>query len=195
MAQWLWAMVGVIGGWLGATAIEYAKAKGRNLADKEDIREITGLVEAVKHENSVLLEQLKGIGQLRLAAAERRLQAHQDAFTLWRKLILHTHQEDAKVVVHECQEWWEKNCLFLASEASEAFAEAFFAAGEHRTLLESARYQSDRREGSKLLRRNWETVMAAGPRIVAAVALPPLGHAAAGAPDAEGKKEPVTAPA
>jgi len=30
---------------------EYAKAKGKNLADKEDIRRVTELVESVKQEN------------------------------------------------------------------------------------------------------------------------------------------------
>ena len=76
----------------------YFNEKGKNLATKEDIGEITEAVESVKedytkrlkeleHQNALVLEQLRMNQQLRLAAVEKRLAAHQEAFALWRRLI------------------------------------------------------------------------------------------------------------
>ena len=80
----------------------YLSEKGKNLATKEDIAEITKQVEGAKeiystrlkeleHQNALVLEQLKAQQQLRLAAVERRLAAHQEAFTLWRRLVNAAH--------------------------------------------------------------------------------------------------------
>src|SRR5581483_12277242 len=75
----------------------YMSEKGKNLATKEDVADITQKVEEVKsfyasqlqdlqHKNDLLLEQLRSRQQLRMAALEKRLQAHQDAYMLWNKL-------------------------------------------------------------------------------------------------------------
>jgi hypothetical protein len=38
----------------------YLKKKGDNLATKEDIGEITKIVEGIKHENNLILEEVRG---------------------------------------------------------------------------------------------------------------------------------------
>jgi membrane protein implicated in regulation of membrane protease activity len=53
---------------LWTTLKSYGLAKGKNLADKEDIEQLTRLVEDVKQENALVLEHVRGINQLRLAA-------------------------------------------------------------------------------------------------------------------------------
>lgn len=68
-------------------AAGYASEKGKNLATREDIEILTKLVEDVRHKFATDLEEQKAANQLRLAALDRRLQAHQEAFTLWRKLF------------------------------------------------------------------------------------------------------------
>src|SRR5689334_15919765 len=64
--------------------------------------------------------------QLRLAALDKRLQAHQEAFTLWQRLIFADRRNDEfSKVVTECQDWWQSNCLYLTSEARSAFRKAY----------------------------------------------------------------------
>lgn len=157
----------------------YLSEKGKNLATKEDIAEITSKVEDVKelyskrlkdleHQNALVLEQLRAQHQLRLAAVERRLAAHQEAFTLWRRLLGVVHTEQVHSVVLECQDWWDKNCLYLSGEARDSFNRAYFAAASHRDLTQA-------RADVQHVTSNWDLVMKAGADIVAGVELPSLG--------------------
>ena len=61
---------------------------------------------------------------LRLAAIERRLTAHQQAYGLWCRLLRDLHNPDR---VHgtavECQTWWRENCLFLDPKSRRLFWE------------------------------------------------------------------------
>src|SRR5437660_7577904 len=61
---------------------------------------------------------------LRLAAVEKRLDAHQEAYALWYHLLNALHDRDR---VHdaavECQEWWKKHCLYLDPKSRRAFRE------------------------------------------------------------------------
>ena len=157
----------------------YLSEKGKNIATKEDIAEITKQVEQVKelystrlkeleHQNALVLEQLRSQQQLRLAAVERRVAAHQEAFTLWRRLVGNTHSESAHSTVLECQDWWEKNCLYLGAQARDSFNRAYFASSSHRGLTNA-------RVDAELVKENWALVMKAGDDIVASVQLPSLG--------------------
>jgi hypothetical protein len=158
----------------------YFQEKGKNLATKEDISEITSQIESVKanyterltaieHQNALVLEQLRGQHQLRLAAAERRLAAHQEAFTLWRRLLREVHSDKVHQVVLECQEWWDKNCLYLSSAARESFNRAYFAAASHRQLTRD-------RTDATLVTQNMALITKAGDDLVSGVELPSLGQ-------------------
>lgn len=65
----------------------YLPEKGKNLAAKEDISVLTGLVKSVELQRNMRIKAVEANQQLRMAAVDRRLQAHQEAFTLWRKLV------------------------------------------------------------------------------------------------------------
>jgi hypothetical protein len=106
----------------------YTSEKGKNLATKEDIADITNEIERVRssyaeqlqelqHRNDLLLEQLRSRQQLRMAAVEKRLEVHQHAYMLWRKLLSNAHSNAINPIILECQEWWRSNCLYLAAEA------------------------------------------------------------------------------
>ena len=157
----------------------YFSEKGKNLATKEDIGEITAAVESVKedytkrlkeleHQNALVLEQLRMNQQLRLAAVEKRLAAHQEAFTLWRRLIASAYDDALGSVVLECQDWWNKNCLYLSAEARDAFNRSYMLAQDHRTLAQSNRDLDAVKKYSQI-------IFAAGEAIVAGVELPSLG--------------------
>ena len=108
--------------------------------------------------------------QLRMAAAERRLEAHQQAFSLWRKLVHTVHDEkEISNVVAECQQWWENNCLYLSPDARKKFRFAYVCAASHRDFVKD-------RSNPKLVTENWSNITDAGEAIVSGVELPTLGE-------------------
>lgn len=107
--------------------------------------------------------------QLRIAALERRLMAHQQAYTLWRRLLFANRDTNQIFdVIEECQSWWEQNCLFLSPEAREAFHRAYLSAGDHVAFLRS-------HEGAELIRDAFADIERAGSIIAQGVALPSIG--------------------
>ena len=161
----------------------YARKKGENLATKQDIAEITDEIEKVRsvyaerledisQQNRVLVEQAKRKHQLSIAALDRRLEAHQQAYTLWRKLRSVLHKDEVGSVVIECQDWWVENCLYLDAEARQAFLEAYHAAFAYR---EHAAGNRESPEGSEIVKENFMAVLNAGDMIVKGVELPSLG--------------------
>jgi len=141
----------------------YLRKKGENLATKEDLSSITTTVESIKND----LETKK---ELRLAALDRRLEAHQKAFTLWRELVSVSNKKDNEKNcidhVMKCQDWWNENCLYLDAESREAFRVSYLAGHSRPDLLTCGHGES--------LRENFEIIIAAGEKIVAGAALPPL---------------------
>ena len=53
--------------------------------------------------------------QLRLAALDRRLEAHQGAFEMWNEMVhtLEKYSEHSRVI-KKFDEWWVKNSVYLA---------------------------------------------------------------------------------
>ncbi|HCH6572402.1 TPA: hypothetical protein NK433_005017 [Vibrio parahaemolyticus] len=156
----------------------YLKEKAKNLATKEDISEITEAIEKVRsqyneklqeliHQNNVQLEGLKALNQLRVVAPERRLQAHQEAFALWRKMLSSLHSNERVNVVMECQDWYNQNCLYLSAKSREAFSVAYGALAIHNDLLQD-------RTQPESVKRNYLEITNAGSIIVQSVELPAL---------------------
>ncbi|EIY6182742.1 hypothetical protein MND25_004727 [Vibrio parahaemolyticus] len=156
----------------------YFKEKAKNLATKEDIASITQAVEQVRlqhnrqlqeliHQNNVLLETHKMQNQLRLVVPDKRLQAHQEAFELWRKIISNLHSKERNAVVMECQLWYNQNCLYLSSDAREAFLLAYSALAMHGELVQD-------RTNPQAVKSNYLDMTNAGQIILKAVELPPL---------------------
>jgi hypothetical protein len=145
----------------------YLTKKAENLATREDIAGITNEIELVRSEYAVLIEQFKARHQLRMAALDRRLQAHQEAFELWRELLGAAHTDGIGKVVMKCQSWWEKNCLYLEPKVREAFVAAYSAAHMHRALIQG-------RADSKDIRESWDTITRFPNTIFEAIQLPAL---------------------
>ena len=144
----------------------YLSEKGKNLATSEDIEKITQKIESVKLDYSKLLEELKSKHQLKLAAIDKRLDVHQEAFTLWRRLMSKAHTEEVFGVVMECQTWWEENCLYLEPSARTAFSDAYHSAMSHKDILNTR--NPDR------VQENFSKIREAGQKILEAVQLPRL---------------------
>ena len=169
----------------------YLAEKGKNLATKEDVKAITGEVESVRHEysarleslahqNRLILEQSSRRQQLRMAALDRRLDVHQQAYTLWVKLVGSVYREDQLGdVVIECQDWWQRHCLYLDGSARQAFRDAYMAASYHHGLVKA-------REDANALRESWATIMRTGELLVTAVELPSIAGVDSGIQDKGG---------
>lgn len=71
----------------------------------------------------------------------------------------------------ECQAWWNDNALYLEPEVRNAFNRAYFAALDHRALLEGGRQPGTEH---KPIEDNMRLVLTLGDVIMRAVALPSL---------------------
>lgn len=151
--------------------LTYSTEKAKNKAIREDIGKITKEIENVKqdiiHQNNLVLEEVKGRHQLRIAALDRRLQAHQEAFTLWRKLLSKLYSDTIQDVVIECQDWWNNNCIYLSPEARHAFRIAYQTAFFYKELRKERSTEENKEE--------WKLIEDAGEAIVKGAELPPLG--------------------
>ena len=177
---WAYLTMLVIAG-LGSYFGTYVRKKAENKALHEDLEKITDKVEGVRslyaermenisHQNRLIIEQSSRRHQLRLAALEKRLDAHQQAYTLWRKLVDVVHKEDqVNSVVMECQDWWNKNCLYLEADARKAFVHAYLTAGDHHSLVKTHAPADD-------VKNSWAIIMFPGKLLVEGVELPPIAE-------------------
>ncbi|MBU9589606.1 hypothetical protein [Burkholderia multivorans] len=150
----------------------YFRKKGENLATKEDITELTNLQKGVEHRFNELIENSKQRHELRLAALDQRLAAHQKAFSLWRELLADVHSERIGPVVLRCQAWWEENCLYLEPSVRDAFVRAYSAASSHHQYTQA-------RFDAKDLQANWAEVTRFPNILFEAMQLPPIQEDAA----------------
>jgi hypothetical protein len=158
-------ILGVIG-WLSRAITVYSKEKGKNLATKEDIAEITQKIEAVRAEFAAIRDARQRRHELSIAALDKRLEAHQKAFSLWRQLLINANHLDTKLL-NDCEEWRAENCLYLSPEAAFAFKNAIAAAYLHSDMKRAGRPED---------RDNWKELSSAGEVIAKAVQLPGLGE-------------------
>ena len=108
--------------------------------------------------------------QFRIAALDKRLQAHQDAYALWRRLLIVDRQtEEVFRLLKECKEWWNNNCLYLSADAREAFRKSYIAL---EYLLQPPSIQA----GREATKKDKEDLENAGEIIVSGVYLPSIGE-------------------
>ena len=147
----------------------YLSEKAKNLATREDIAAITHEIEGVRTQYLSLIEELKGRHQLRLAAVERRLQAHQEAFCEWRELMETVHTPKVHASVIKCQSWWEKNCVYLEPSVREAFVVSYRAASLHSSVNQPG-------TNPQLIKHNWQEILKFGDTLFEAIQLPGLSE-------------------
>ena len=100
-------LLSLLFGYLGVFFKSYSKKKGENLATKEDIAEITKKIEEVKNQFFILQEENKQKNRLQLAALDKRLEKHQEAYSLIWKLIRAnngTSEKERSDIVNYCQD-------------------------------------------------------------------------------------------
>ena len=118
---WVLLVIGVI---FGSLVGAYMADKGRNLATKEDIADITRRVEAVKaafaaeaeeraHQHRLRAateaEAQAQENRLRLAALDKRLEVHQEAYRRWHLLMDNVYNDGVADLAMQCRDWWMSN--------------------------------------------------------------------------------------
>lgn len=158
----------------------YLSEKAKNLATKEDIAGITDKVEQVRLEYAKRLEQTKLSHQLRLAALDQRLKAHQQAYALLQELqdARGESTKNSGVVSHEienviakCWQWWSNNCLYLEENARGKFFMACCSVPRYPTLRARLK-DCPSRENEDAVENNMRTLTDAFDSIIKAVELP-----------------------
>ncbi|KVX76309.1 hypothetical protein WL07_03630 [Burkholderia cepacia] len=155
----------------------YARKKGENLATKQDIAEITRRQEEIKHQFAEIIEASKQRHALRTLAADKRMEAHQQAFKQVKGLL--SAGED-KTIIDGCRGWMDGHCLYLTLEARKAVWQAIGHAEGRALFLAEARDDATdvlhRNEYHERATEKWNAIMGALPAIVTGVELPPLGE-------------------
>ena len=82
----------------------YIRRKGQNLATKEDISDITDKIEGVRADYAKKIEDFSHHNRLKIAALDKRLDAYQQAYTLWLRLRLPTFGENELKEIDEIDE-------------------------------------------------------------------------------------------
>jgi hypothetical protein len=128
---------------------------------------------AISSITSIVISKESRKGQLAVASLEKRLEAHQTAYSIWRNLISSVHDEEKlSEISMTALDWWEKHCLYLDPESREAFRASIFSAGIHKDLLREPRSK----ESLKSIKENWATIMKPGKTLVEGVYLPSLAE-------------------
>jgi len=87
--------------------------------------------------------------KFRLAALDRRLETHQEAYALARKMFqtLHSNSEEKHEIIKKVDDFLDRQCLFLTNETRQSFREAFFDYSIFQVYL--ARLKNEKSEETK----------------------------------------------
>lgn len=149
----------------------YLAEKLKGVATKEDIADITRKVEEVRASFGAQEAAREQQYRLQLAALDKRLAVHQEAYARWRKLLFSVYDPEVGNIVADNQKWLDNNCLYLALEAMEAFVAAQGAAWVHKDIL-----RTDSPDHEAKVLANWEKIDTCGDKIRACVGMPPIGR-------------------
>lgn len=174
--QALWYLLSAVIGGAIAGLGGYLAEKGKNRATKEDIATITREVEQVRDEFNRGVEDLKASHQLRMVAAERRIQAHQEAFMQWQDLadaLGHGKYQEAADIERTLRAWERKNCMFLGEPGRNVvrravdFSNRMLFAAHHR---DTAKME----DVLVLVAGGWESFVNLGNELLQQIDLPPM---------------------
>lgn len=111
--------------------------------------------------------------QWALAALDKRLEVHQEAYTEWKKIMgAVCGGEDIFNTVQKGERWWNNNCLYLDAASRRAFRDCLLLVHKYRDCLEETHHEQFRQDKPDV----WERIMKPGKTLQAGVGLPGLGE-------------------
>jgi len=124
---------------------------------------------------SLLIAKENRRGQLAIASLDKRLETHQEAYRLWRKIRGAVyHPESLGDVLKEANEFWESHCLYLDPDSRAAFIECIFRAHTHQDILSGGGPHDE--ETMESAKESWEVITKPGELLAKGVELPGLGE-------------------
>jgi hypothetical protein len=169
------AALSFLGGLAGGFLRGYTTEKGKNRASKEDLGDLTKIVENIRDTNqrglAELTESLRAHHSMRSAALEKRLEVHQDAYRMAFMMFrnLYGSDEEHRGTGNDIREWWMRNALYLDEGPRAAFDKAWMAYLRHPAMT-----RADARSDADAVVKNFEEIRALPPALERAVALPPI---------------------
>ena len=168
-----------LGAWisrrLGKVADSYLSEKAKNLATKKDIGNLTRIVEDVKIEYSTLIETIRSRNSLKMAAIDKRLQVHQQAYTYWNEIIsAYKNEPLLNSILEPALSHYNLNCLYLDATVSNKYHEMLYWASHYHDIVIECR------EGDELALKQKEDFLvllkSMGNLIRMAVSLPSINE-------------------
>lgn len=111
------------------------------------------------------LSRRERLERYKLVALEKRLEVHQQAFRIWRELMVSLNKPDQLAqVVQRGQDWWNDHCLYLDGKSRKSFYSSLVSGW----LIDKSTSASERREIFK-------EINLTGKHLIEGVSLPFLG--------------------
>lgn len=169
-------LVAAMGAFVGPFIKSFFGKKAENLATKQDIAEITKRQEEIKHRFNELIELSKQRHSLRTLVADKRMEAHQQAFKRVKQLLF--AREDVRLIA-ACNDWMDDHCLYLTADARTGMWKAIGFAESRAHLLAEGRSDGIEAKFKQQYHdeavKAWHEIASALPPIMSAVELPPMG--------------------
>lgn len=111
--------------------------------------------------------------ELKLAALDKRLEVHQQAYTWWLNVLRSLFEKEKlhKEILPSAYKWWDENCLYLHKNVAHKLRAAFLIAGTYEVMADAYRGQPN---GADSIERMHLDIASVGPLIQAAVGLPEI---------------------
>lgn len=98
--------------------------------------------------------------QLLLSNLDKKLNAHQEAFSKWWEIRSNIYERDKIFdVVEDATEWWKNNCLYLFPNSRMALYDCLIFATNHKNLIE---YKNDSYNYKIAIEESWDIITAPG---------------------------------
>jgi len=137
----IFAFKGILSPFLSKMAEDFAERLGARKKTQiiEEIRQkFSKEIKGIERETSLQLEEMRANSQLRVANADKRMKAHQEAYSLWLELVetVGMDPESSQKTMDKCLNWWKNNCIYLSQELNAAFYKTYWAVRNHSILLD-----------------------------------------------------------
>lgn len=128
---------------------------------------------------TLLVQKYDRKDKFRLVAIEKRLQAHQEAYALWYKLIwvIHSPSSERILVTTEARNFWFNNCLYLEKNTRKEFDIVIKLVDGYSDKLSYGKQTSDPKEKEKIRKdfmKDWDRIMQLPKYIQSEVELEPI---------------------
>jgi hypothetical protein len=107
--------------------------------------------------------------QLAATTWAKRLEVHQEAFSLWHQCwsVVHEQNQDKKYeVLKKAEDWWFNNCLYLSEDVRNSFKRMTMCVHMHSEILEMGRGKPKEEGWAKEVNDNWDLIVSTGQTII-----------------------------